>query len=173
MEIQRNWTRHFFPPAWASLWISSQLTHDQTERLEELCNFEDVHLSVPAWAEKIFGNPMQPDAICHPINKISLSNQGKIWNDMERFFSIHRTLIFFGTGSACKIFATRGVQQQRFVLMHVPYDRFRRMQVENSHFVLEELTIMRVLGVLDEAHGLYRLFQDETAHIPGSLSPAS
>lgn len=79
--------------------------------------------------------------------------------DMERFFSIHRTLIFFGTGSACKIFATRGVQQQRFVLMHVPYDRFRRMQVENSHFVLEELTIMPVLGVLDEAHGLYRLFQ--------------
>jgi hypothetical protein len=43
--------------------------------------------------------------------------------------------------------------------MHVPYDRFRRMQVENSHFVLEELTIMPVLGVLDEAHGLYRLFQ--------------
>lgn len=79
------------------------MTNDQTERLKELSRRPFVSPGSGDW---------QSDAIVRLINKLSLSNQGKI-------------LVKF---SPAKV--SNNKLLQRLVLMRSPYDRFRRVQVE-------------------------------------------
>ena len=69
---------------------------------------------------------------------------------------------------------------QRLVLMHAPYDRFTGVQVEDSHIVLPELTVMPddlVLAVFDEGHEIFRtnqsIFQEVRAQHKLILSDVS
>ncbi|CAL1165369.1 unnamed protein product [Cladocopium goreaui] len=64
--------------------------------------------------------------------------------------------------------------------MHAPYDRFTGVQVEDSHIVLPELTVMPddlVLAVFDEGHEIFRtnqsIFQEVRAQHKLILSDVS
>ena len=147
----------------------TQLTNHQAEKLKELFRYlhEDVHLSAPAGAGKSFV------AIRHAISKLSSSSQGKIlFISPNRSLGFHfvRWLLAYRMQNHRYQRCPGTSSLQRLVLMHAPYDRFTGVQVEDSHIVLPELTVMPddlVLAVFDEGHEIFRTNQSIFQEVRG------